>query len=61
MKMKEVREMTAVELVKNVADLQQEALNLQIQSKTGQLENPTKIRQIRRDIARVNTEITARA
>ena len=61
MKMKEVREMTAEELVKNVADLQQEALNLQIQSKTGQLENPTKIRQIRRDIARVNTEITARA
>jgi large subunit ribosomal protein L29 len=61
MKMKEVREMTAEELVKTIADMQQEKLNLQIQSKTGQLENPTKIRQIRRDIARVNTEITARA
>jgi large subunit ribosomal protein L29 len=61
MKMKEVREMTTEELVKAVADMQQEQLNLQIQSKTGQLENPTKIRQIRRDIARIKTEITARA
>ena len=61
MKMKEVREMTTEELVKAVADMQQEALNLQIQSKTGQLENPTKIRQIRRDIARIKTEMTARA
>ena len=61
MKMKEVREMTAEELVKAIADMQQEKLNLQIQSKTGQLENPTKIRQIRRDIARVKTEMAARA
>jgi large subunit ribosomal protein L29 len=61
MKMKEVREMTTEELVKAVADMQQEQLNLQIQSKTGQLENPTKIRQNRRDIARIKTEITTRA
>lgn len=61
MKMKEVKEMTSEELVKAVADMQQEQLNLQIQSKTGQLENPTKIRQIRRDIARIKTEMTARA
>ncbi len=61
MKMKEVREMTTEELVKAIAEMQQETLNLQIQSKTGQLENPTKIRQIRRDIARIKTEMTARA
>ena len=60
MKMKEVREMTDEELVKAVADLQEESLNLQIQSKTGQLENPARVRQVRRDIARVKTEITAR-
>ena len=61
MKMKEVREMTDEELKKAVVELQQEKLNLQIQSRTGQLENPARIRQVRRDIARVKTEIAARA
>jgi large subunit ribosomal protein L29 len=61
MKMKEVREMTEEELNKTVVELQQEKLNLQIQSRTGQLENPGRIRQVRRDIARVKTEIAARA
>jgi len=61
MKMKEVREMTTEELVKKIADIKQEKLNLRIQSKTGQLENPTLIKQLRRDIAKIKTEMTARA
>lgn len=61
MKSKEIRELTDAELVTNVADLQREKLNLKIQSRTGQLEKTARVRQIRRDIARVYTEQTARA
>ena len=61
MKGKESRELTDAELVTKVADLQREKLNLKIQSRTGQLEKTARVRQIRRDIARVYTEQTARA
>lgn len=61
MKIKEIREMTEVELVAKVADLKREKLNLKIQSRTGQLEKSAKVRDIRRDIARIYTEQTARA
>ena len=61
MKSKEIRELTDAELVTKVADLQREKLNLKIQSRTSQLEKTARVRQIRRDIARVYTEQTARA
>lgn len=61
MKSKEIREMTDAELVAKVADLQREKLNLKIQSRTGQLEKTARVRQIRRDIARLYTEQTVRA
>ena len=61
MKSKEIRELTDAELVTKVADLQREKLNLKIQSRTGQLEKTARVRQIRRAIARVYTEQTARA
>ena len=61
MKSKEIRELTDAELVTKVADLQREKLNLKIQSRTGQLEKTARVRQIRRDIARVYTEQTALA
>lgn len=61
MKTKEIRELTDAELVTKVADLQREKLNLKIQSRTGQLEKTARIREIRRDIARLYTEQTARA
>ena len=61
MKSKEIRELTDAELVTKVAELQREKLNLKIQSRTGQLEKTARVRQIRRDIARVYTEQTARA
>ena len=61
MKSKEIRELTDAELVTKVADLQREKLNLKIQSRTGQLEKTARVRQIRRDIALVYTEQTARA
>ncbi len=61
MKTKEIRELTDAELATKVADLQREKLNLKIQSRTGQLEKTARVREIRRDIARLYTEQTARA
>lgn len=61
MKTKEIRELTDAELVTKVADLQREKLSLKIQSRTGQLEKTARVREIRRDIARLYTEQTARA
>ncbi len=61
MKTKEIREFTDAELASKVADLQREKLSLKIQSRTGQLEKTARVRQIRRDIARLYTEQTARA
>ncbi|MBQ9789534.1 MAG: 50S ribosomal protein L29 [Lentisphaeria bacterium] len=61
MKMKQVREMTDAELISNLNELRKEKLNLSIQSRTGQLEKSAKVRQVRRDIARIYTEQTSRA
>lgn len=61
MKIKEIREMTDAELNHQHDELLKEKLNLKIQSKTGQLENPAKIRQVRRTIAKILTEKTSRA
>ena len=58
---KEIREMTDAEIAAKVADLRREKLNLKIQSRTGQLEKTARVREVRRDIARCLTEITARA
>lgn len=60
MKMQKIKEMTGAELDNMLGDLRKEKLNLHIQSRTGQLENPAKFNQIRKDIARIQTEQTAR-
>ena len=61
MKNKEIREMTDAELVNRMTELRREKLNLKIQSRTGQLEKTARVRQVRRDIARLLTEQTSRA
>lgn len=60
MEMKQIKEMTDAEVGVLLNDLQKEMFNLRIQAKTGQLEKPARIRQIRKDIARIKTETTAR-
>jgi len=60
MKMQKIREMTGSELDNMLGDLRKERLNLHIQSRTGQLENPAKFNQIRKDIARIQTEQNTR-
>ena len=61
MKMSEIKEMTTEEIVRLQGELKQERLKLKIQSKTGQLDNPSRLTMIRKDVARIKTEMTARA
>ena len=55
MKVKDVKEMTQQELDRRLTELKGELFNLRFQLATGQLENPMRIREIRRSIARVKT------
>ncbi|MDN5346956.1 MAG: large subunit ribosomal protein [Clostridia bacterium] len=60
MKAKEARELTTEELEQKVEDLKQELFSLRFQQATGQLDNPMRLRQVRRDIARVKTVLRER-
>ena len=61
MKAAQVRELTAEELTRQLDECRREGFNLRLQQQTGQLENTGRMRQVRRDIARLETEKTARA
>ncbi|MDI3298963.1 MAG: 50S ribosomal protein L29 [Bacillota bacterium] len=60
MKAKELAELSDAELEKQIRDLKSELFNLRFQHATGQLENPMRLRQVRRDIARVKTVLRQR-
>ena len=55
MKAEEIRDLTDDELVRKLADLKEELFNLRFQMATGQLDNPMRMKAVRRDIARVKT------
>jgi large subunit ribosomal protein L29 len=57
MKTTEAREMNLEEMQRKVNDLKEELFNLRFQHEIGQLENPNRMKQTRRDIARVKTII----
>ena len=57
MKPSEFRELSMEEKLRKVDDLKQELFNLRFQHEVGQLENPQKMKQVKRDIARVKTII----
>ncbi len=61
MKIAKIREMNDTELKSQLNDLRREKLNLAIQSRTGQLEKSGRVREVRRDIARILTEQNDRA
>lgn len=61
MKMSEIKQMTDAELENFEAELLKEKFNLNVQRRTGHLQNSARIRQIRRDNARVKTELKNRA
>lgn len=60
MRAKEARDLTVEELNAKLNSLKDELFNLRFQLATGQLENPMRIRDIRRSIARVQTVLKER-
>ncbi len=60
MKASEVREFTDEELAQQLEEGHREMFNLRLQQTSGQLENPARIKQVRRTMARVETEMTKR-
>ena len=61
MKIKEISEMSTDELLTKRRDLRQERLHLRLQQQSGQLEQPSRLRLIRRDVARIETVLSNRA
>jgi large subunit ribosomal protein L29 len=61
MKASDLRTKTDDELKTELQGLRKEAFNLRFQKATGQLENTARVRQVRRDIARINTLLGQRA
>lgn len=55
MKVNEIRDMNAEELDQQVASLKEELFNLRFQLATGQLENPMRIKEVKKSIARIKT------
>jgi large subunit ribosomal protein L29 len=60
MKIKELRELTVDELAARRNELKQEIVNLRIQAQVGQLENPSRLKLIRREVAKIETLLTQR-
>ena len=60
MKLKEIKELTVDELQARKRELSQSAFHLRLQQKTGQLEKPSEIRLIRREVARIETVLSER-
>ena len=60
MKMKELSELAMDELLIKRRDLRQESLHLRLQQQSGQLEQPSRLRLLRRDLARIETELSQR-
>lgn len=55
MKPTEIRSLNQVEQMHKIEDVEGEMLNLRFQSRTGKLDNPTRMRLLRRDVARLKT------
>lgn len=60
MKVTEIRETQTAELQKQVVELKQELFSLRFQQASGQAENASKMRNLRRDIARILTVLNER-
>jgi large subunit ribosomal protein L29 len=58
MKSQEIRDMSGEERDRKLSDLKRELFNLRFQHAVSQLENPSRLKQVKRDIARVKTIIT---
>ncbi|MEG0021822.1 MAG: 50S ribosomal protein L29 [Bacilli bacterium] len=52
---KEIRDLTNEEITKKIAEYKEELFNLHFSQKTGNLENPARIRELRKLVARMKT------
>lgn len=57
--MSEIKDLTVEELQAKNRDLRQELFNLRLQKASSQLEKPARLRVLRRDIARIETQLSA--
>lgn len=60
MKAREIRDLSSDELNLRLGSLKEELFNLRFQVATGQLDNPMRVREVRKDIARVKTVLRQR-
>ena len=60
MKVKEIREMTNDEINKKIVEAKQELFNLRFSASLGNLEKPSRIRELRHDVARCKTVLRER-
>ena len=59
-KIKEIKELSSDELSKRKVELRQESFNLRLQQVSGQMEKPSRLRDIRREVARIETVLSER-
>ena len=60
MNIKEIRDKSNTELLNEIESLKEELFNLRFQQATGQLENPARMKEVKKTIARIKTVITER-
>ncbi len=60
MKVNEIRELSVAELESTLADLKKELFNLRFQNATNQLENPMRIHEVKKTIAKIKTVMAER-
>ncbi len=61
MKAKEIRALSEQEIEKKLRDTRQELMNLRLRKQAGQVEDPSQLLELRRDIARMETILKERA
>jgi len=60
MKVKEIRELTTEEIIAKIKESKEELFNLRFQQATGNLEKPSRIRDLRHQVARLKTVLRER-
>ena len=60
MKVKEIRDLTTEEIISKIAESKEEIFNLRMQQATGNLEKPSRIKELRKDVARMKTILAER-
>jgi len=61
MNMQEIRNLSEDQIQEKIMEAGKENMNLRFQKATGQLENPNRVRELRKQVARLKTEQTARS